>query len=131
SYPFIGSYLGAVTTRIVTTGPQSGRGTWYDFNQITSTTTTYTYPTYSAIYTSYTTNVTTTVTYYDYILDSFNYQMSDMGSSGSPAKVYVRGDAILYLTGSGNLSGITIESGKSLKLYAPAPSVVLGGNENG
>ncbi len=126
TFPTAGTYLGSVTTRVVTSGPPSGRGTWYDYNLITSTTTTYTYPTFAVNYSSYTTNSTTTVTHYDFILDSGNYQIDSLSGS-----VYVRGEAILYVTSSANLSGIVIKPGKSLKLYSSAPSVTLGGNDNG
>src|SRR5260221_8961290 len=140
TYPLAGTYVGTVVTRVVNSGPQIGRGTWYDYNMITSTTTTYTYPTFTATYSSYNTNSTTTVTYYDYILDSGNYQATDLngGSPGQPASIYVRGNAILYVTASANLGGnaagnpgIAIKPGKSLRFYSSAPTVTLCGNDTG
>ena len=126
TYPAAGTYLGSVTTRVVSSGPPSGRGTWYDFNHITGTTTTYTYPTFIANYSSSNTNTTTTVTYYNYILDSLNYQIADLSGS-----VYVRGNAVLYVTSSANMSGIVIQPGQTLKLYSAAANVTLAGNLNG
>ena len=35
TYPAAGTYVGSVTTRVVSNGPPAGRGTFYDFNQIT------------------------------------------------------------------------------------------------
>jgi len=71
------------------------------------------------------TNKTTGVaTYYDYILDSGNYQMVSMHGT-----VYVRGAATVYVTDSLDISGLTIESGAGkLNLYSSASSVSLVGN---
>ena len=82
----------------VTNGPQSGRGTWYDYNQITSTTTIYSYPTFTATYAGYTTNAANSTTYYDYILDTGNYQIANLSGS-----VLVRGDATTFSVDGENL----------------------------
>jgi hypothetical protein len=86
----------------------------------------YTYPTFTYSTTNFSTNVTTTTTYYDYILDSGNYELASLSG-----KTYVRGDAVLLVTDTINLSGqdsITIASGKTLKLYMSGASANLGGN---
>jgi hypothetical protein len=59
TYPSAGTFLGSVATRIVSTGNPSGRGTWYDYNQISS----YNYPTYTYNYPTYTYTYPTTFTY--------------------------------------------------------------------
>ena len=45
TYPAKGTYVGGVSTNVVTKGPPSGRGKWYIYNLITYET--YTYNTYS------------------------------------------------------------------------------------
>ena len=109
----------------MTSGPQSGRGTWYNYSRITSTNTIYSYPTFTATYANYTTNAANTVTYYDYILDSGNYQLANLSGS-----VLVRETATLLVTDSLNISGqggIFINSGASLNLYVSAPTASIGG----
>ena len=83
----------------------------------------YTHPTFSYTSTSYTTNWSTNVTYYNYILDDGNWELSGLNGS-----VYVKGDARLYVTASLDASSLTIEPGKSLNLYCGAPSAKLTGN---
>jgi len=83
----------------------------------------YTYPTFSAVYGAYTTNVNVTVTYYDYILSDGNYQVANLNGS-----IYVQGNAVLLVTSSGTLTGLTIADGKSLQLYNQSPSFSLSGN---
>ena len=102
TFPAAGTYAN-LTTRLVTTGPQTGRGTWYDYNAVTST-----------------------PTYFDYILSTDNYTLANLSGA-----MYVSGNAVLYVTSSANLSGIVIKPGASLKIYSAAPSVTLGGNDNG
>ena len=71
----------------------------------------------------YITPTNSTGTYYNYVLDSGNYQLS--GLSGN---ILVLGDANLYVSSSCNLTGLTIEWNKHLNLYSSAPSVSLAGN---
>ena len=126
TYPSAGTYVGAITTNIVTNGKNSERGTWYTYNQVTSVTTFYSYPTFTASYANYTTNLANTATYYDYILDSGNYQLANLSGS-----VLVRGNATLLVTDDINISGqggIYINSGASLNLYVSAPTASIGGN---
>jgi hypothetical protein len=126
TYPAAGSYVGTVTTNIVSNGQQSERGTWYNYTQIDSTATVYNYPTFTASYATYTTNAANSVTYYDTILDSGNYQIGSLSGS-----VLVRGSATLLVTDSLNISGsggIYIQSGASLSLYVSAPSATIAGN---
>jgi len=125
TYPGAGTYIGSVTTNVVSNGPQSGRGTWYVYNIMTGTTTTYTYPTFSATYVTYTTNAANTVTYYDEILGDGNYQLGTLSG-----KVLVTGNATLLVTDSINISGqggIFINAGASLNLYVSAPTVSISG----
>lgn len=76
---------------------------------------------------SYTTNVASQS--YAYVLDTGNYQLSALSLSG-PSQMLVRGDAVLYLTGSMAMAGqaqINIAAGASLKIYV-AGTVDLKGN---
>ena len=72
----------------MTSGPQANRGTWYDYNQITGTTTYYSYPTFTATYVNYTTNAANTAIWYDCILNDGNYELARLKGS-----VLVLGDA--------------------------------------
>jgi hypothetical protein len=83
----------------------------------------YTYPTFVAVYGTRTTNGTVTVTYYDYILGDGNYQLSTLNGS-----VYVQGNAVLLVTSSATPTSLTIADGKSLQFYNQAPSFSLSGN---
>ncbi|MEY2408555.1 MAG: hypothetical protein QOF48_1225 [Verrucomicrobiota bacterium] len=123
NYPAAGTYIPPVTTYQVTSGPQSGRGTYYTYQLITGTTTTYTYPIFTIVSTAVTTNTATTVASYDYILDDGNYQLSSLSGT-----VYVRGHAVLYVTGSTSVGGLTIKPGAHLDLYSNGSSVGLAGN---
>ncbi|MDX1952100.1 MAG: hypothetical protein SFY81_07930 [Verrucomicrobiota bacterium] len=125
SYPTAGSYVGNVVTRIVTSGPRSGRGTWYDYQKITG----YTYTTTTYTYNTVTTNSTTTTETYDYVLDSANYETTSLSLSGQ-SKMLIRGEAVLYVTGNVSMTGqsqIIILPGASLKIYV-AGSANLAGN---
>ena len=130
TYPAIGTYLGAITTNVVSTGPPSGRGTWYNYSNIVSytyqttsyqyTTNTYTYTsTFNYTYTTTTTNSVVTTSSYAYVLGSGNYQLSSLSLSGQ-AQMLVTGTAVLYVVGSVAMAGqsqIIIAPGASLKLY--------------
>ena len=83
----------------------------------------YTYNRYTCSATLSSTNVTYTATYYDYILDTGNYQLADLSGS-----VYVKGAATLYVTDTLNMTALTIKNGNSLALYSSAPSVTIAGN---
>ena len=110
---------GPVTTTI-TTNWNGGH------NHITGYTTNYAYPTFTATTTTTTTNTTSAATYYDFILDqNVNYQIGTLNGS-----VYVNAKAVLYVTTSLNISSMTINSGKTLNLYASVPSVSLSGNNS-
>lgn len=124
-YPAPGSYLGAVVTRVVTTGPPEGRGTWYDYAAITGTITYYSYPTFTATYIAYTTNAANSAVYYDYILGTGNYELASLSG-----KVLVTGQASLWVTSSLNISGqggIWIQPGASLNLYVSAATASIAG----
>ncbi len=123
NYPAIGTYLPPVTTYQVNNGPPSERGWYYTYERIDGFTTNYSYPTYTVVNCTYSTNSATTVTTYDYILDNGNYQLSSLSGT-----VYVRGRAVLYVTGSTSVGGLTIKPGAHLDLYSNASSVGLAGN---
>jgi hypothetical protein len=111
-------YVGGVTTRIVTTGPQEGRGTWYDYNKITG----YTYNTTTYTYNTTTTNATTTTETYAYILDTDQYELTSLSLSGS-SKMLVRGHATLYL--SGTSENTFTMTGQSLIIILPGASLTV------
>lgn len=72
------------------------------------------------------TNADGTVTYYDYILDDGNYQLSTLGG-----KTYVRGNATLLVTSSIQMTGsdeLRIQTNKTFKLYMSGATANLGGN---
>ncbi|HXG46689.1 MAG TPA: collagen-binding domain-containing protein, partial [Methylomirabilota bacterium] len=83
----------------------------------------FTHPTFTYTSTSYATNWFTNVTYYDYILDDGNWELSSLNGS-----VYVKGDAVLYVTSSLNISALVIKPGETLNLYCAAASASLSGN---
>jgi hypothetical protein len=131
--PAPGTYIGNVVTRVVTSGPPSGRGTWYDFQKITG----YTYPATVYTYTLNTTNFTTSTTTYSYALYNGAYQMSSLMMSASE-KMIILGNATLYVVGDISLTGqsqITIAPGGSLKLYVGGANAKFAGagimNESG
>jgi hypothetical protein len=125
TFPAAGTYLGSVVTRVVTSGPSSKRGTWYDYQAITG----YTYTGYTYSYLLNTTNYTTSSDTYAYVLGNNAYQLSSLsisGSAGPSSTMLVTGNAILYVTGDISLQGnaqIVIAPGASLRLY-------VGGNAN-
>ena len=123
TYPAAGTFLGSVATRVVSSGPDSGRGTWYDYNRIVG----YSWQSISYTYQTITTNATTTTATYNYILDDGDYQLPNLSGT-----VCVRGNARLYVPGSCSLSGITIQDGRHLSLYngtaTGSQSVSLAGN---
>jgi len=125
TYPSAGTYIGSVTTNVVSNGPQSGRGTWYVYNVKTARLRLTPTPTFSANYATYTTNAANTAPYYDIILGDGNYQLGTLSGS-----VLVKGNATLLVTDSISISGqggIFINSGASLSLYVSAPTVSIGG----
>ncbi|HYV32521.1 MAG TPA: hypothetical protein VEO53_15625, partial [Candidatus Binatia bacterium] len=83
----------------------------------------YTYSTYVCNIPLSITNSSTNVAYYDYILDDGNYQMADLHGT-----VYVRGNAILYVTSTLTISALVIQPGDSLKLYCAAAVASISGN---
>jgi hypothetical protein len=132
TYPEAGTYVGTVTTREVTDGPQSGRGTWYDFNKITGYEYNYTAVIYN--YWTSTTNITYFTNTYAYALGDGNYSLSSLIMSGNDTTektMIVTGDAVLYVTGDVSITGnasIVIAPGASLKLYVAGSSAKLLGN---
>lgn len=128
--PSAGTYVGSIVTNVISTGPPSGRGTWYDYSNIVSysynvisyqyPTNSYTYTaTFNYTYTGTTTNMAVTTSSYSYVLGTGNYQLSSLSLSGQAAMI-VTGRAVLYVTGSTAMAGqaqIIIAPGASLKLY--------------
>lgn len=126
SPPSAGKYVGNVVVRVVTSGPPAGRGTWYDYQAIVS----YSYPTTVYTYAQNTTGFTTSSATYDYVLGTGNYEMQSMSMSGG-AKMIVKGDAVLYVTGNLSMTGqseLIIAPGASLKIYVGGPTAKFAGN---
>jgi hypothetical protein len=124
-FPAAGTYIGNVVTRVVTSGPPSGRGTWYDYQAIKS----YSYPTTVYTYAQNSTNYTITTATYDYALGTGNYQMTSLNMSGGT--MIVTGDAVLYVTGDVSMTGLAqliIAPGASLKLYVGGSTAHFAGN---
>jgi hypothetical protein len=124
TFPAAGTYLGNVVTRTVTGGARASRGTWYDYNRITS----YTYTTTSYSWSTSLGTVTTTTNSYDYVLDTGNYQLASLTMSGQSGMV-VRGDAVLYIPGDMTMDGqaqITILPGASLTVYVGGAASLTG-----
>lgn len=124
-FPASGTYVGNVVTRVVTSGPPSGRGTWYDYQAIKS----YSYPTTVFTYAQNTTNYTITSATYDYALGTGDYQMTALNMSGGT--MIVTGDAVLYVTGDVSMTGLAqliIAPGASLKLYVGGSTAHFAGN---
>jgi hypothetical protein len=77
----------------------------------------------SYTYYDYSDSVTLQSQHYDWVLDSGNYELSELTGN-----VLIRGNATLYVTDNINTQSITINPGASLKLYTSAPSVSITGN---
>ncbi len=127
NFPAVGTYIGNVTTRLVTTGngKKAVTTTWYDYAVISG----YTYQTTTYTYNTTTTNTTTQSTSYAYVTDTGNYQVNSFSMSGQ-SEYLVRGDTVLYIVGSFSMAGqaqITILPGASLKIYVGG-SASLAGN---
>lgn len=138
-YPQNGTYVPPVITKVVDSGPSSGRGTWYGYYRITGytytydvttykyPTHTYSYPTYSYTYNNYNTNTIYQTNYYDQILQSGKYYMSGALSG----KTIVLGKAELVCAGGINFSGndvLKIATGASLTNWVGGTSVKIAGN---
>ena len=68
--------------------------------------------------------------YYEYVLQSARFLMSNL-TLGGDERMYVLGDAELFVTTGLNISGnasIIIANGASLRLYVGATNAVIGGN---
>jgi hypothetical protein len=131
--PAAGTYIGNVVTRVVTSGPPSSRGTWYDFQQITS----YSYPATVYSYLLNTTNFTTSTKKYTYALYTGAYQMNSLVMS-STETIIILGNATLYVVGDISMTGqsqLIIAPGGSLKLYVGGATTKFAGggimNETG
>lgn len=122
-YPPAGTYVGPVTTNIVTSGPPSGRGTWYIYSVVTG----YSYPAYTYTYNLYATNVVTTTNFYQNILNSGDYEAPSLSGS-----TIVTGTARLVLPNGLNMAtndAITIAPQAQLVLYNGGSSVSISGHE--
>jgi hypothetical protein len=146
TYPEAGTYVGSVTTRVVSNGPPSGRGTWYDYYLITGRTytyavyaytysttfsysylaPTYTYPEPTYSYAVYQTTAVYTTNHYDHVLINGDYYASAISGT-----VYVHGKARLVLPNGLSMSGsdsFIIGPNGSVQVYAAGTSVTVGGN---
>ena len=131
TYPAAGTYVGSVTTNVVTTGNPSGRGTWYIYNLITGIAsytypvTTYSYPTYTYMYTVYLTTPTYTTNHYDNIIGNGDYYASSLSGS-----TIVTGKGRLVLPNGLNMAngdGITIAQGGSIQIFSGGTGITIGG----
>jgi hypothetical protein len=126
TFPPAGTYVGAVVTRVVTSGPPANRGAWYDYARITG----YNYLTTVYTYNLTTTNLIKSTNTYTYVLRNGNYQVDSLSMSGNDTMI-VLGDAVLYVVRDFSMTGnaqATIIPGASLKLYVGGPSAALAGN---
>jgi hypothetical protein len=146
NYPADGTYVGSVATRVVTSGPKDGRGTWYDFNRITSRTytytvysytyptafsfsylaPTYTYPAFTYSYVIYQTTPTYTTNHYDHVLINGDYLATAITGS-----VFVQGKARLVLPNGLDMSGgqsFQLGPNGSIEIWAGGTSVTVSGN---
>jgi hypothetical protein len=137
NFPAAGTYTGAISTNIVTSGHQENRGTWYSYNRIVSYTytvvsyqfpsATYTYAGVNYTWTGIVTNMVVTTASYAYVLGTGKYQLSSLqlaGSDPSQSTMLITGNATLYITGDMQMTGnsqIIIDPNATLKLY-------IGGN---
>lgn len=132
TYPAAGTYLGGVTTNVVTTGNPSGRGTWYIYSLVTGITS-YTYPTktysysgYTYSYSVYVTTPTYTTNHYDHVIGNGDYYATSLSGS-----TIVTGKGRLVLPNGLNMSsgdGITIAAGGSITIYSGGTDIAIGGN---
>jgi hypothetical protein len=120
TYPAAGTYVGTVVTRVVTTGPPAGRGTWYDYNRITG----YTYSTTTYTYNTGVTNATTTTETYAYVLDTDSYEVTSLSMSGSE-KMLVRGNAILYISSTSTSGDVFSMAGNAEIIILPGASLTV------
>ena len=150
TYPIAGTYIGGVSTNVVSNGPPSGRGTWYSYNYIsgyTYPTYTYTYPTYTFTYNLYSTNTIYCTNSYNNIL----WGTSDLSKTNcyaantlSGQTVVIGDNVVLALPNGLNMSGsdtITImpaanvvgapvnaPPGAGILVYSGGTSISVGGN---
>jgi hypothetical protein len=114
TYPAPGTYIGGVTTNIVTTGPAKNRGTWYIYQGITG---------YSWGYTAYTTN------YFDHV---FNVSGSYQAASIAGKKVLIQAPDVILVLPNGlavtSNEQITIADGGRLTVHFGGTSCSLSGN---
>ncbi len=146
TYPEAGTYVGTVTTRVVSSGPPSGRGTWYDYYRISGRTytylvysytyptsfsfsylaPTYTFPEFTYSYAIYESSAVYSTNTYDYILGNGDYLATSLSG-----RVYVKGKARLVLPNGLSMSGndqFIIGPNGSVEVYAGGTSVTVGGN---
>ena len=135
SFPVANTYLGGATTNIVSTGPPSGRGTWYSYNLITGytypTPTSYSYPTNTYTFNLYTTNsVTLTNTYANILWGSpttTNYYVS---SALNGQSIVLGPNVVLALpNGMTGAENLTINPGANILLCAGGTSFTAAGNQ--
>ena len=129
TYPPAGTYIGGVTTNVVSTGPVAGRGTWFGFNHISGYTynvKTYNVPQYTYTYDLYNTNTFYFTNFYDNILLADGKYVS----SSLNGKTFISGPNVLLAMPNG-LSGsenFTFNNGANMAVYAAGTSVAISGN---
>jgi hypothetical protein len=139
--PLAGTYVGTVTVNVVTSGPVSGRGTWYTYNQITSTsyaynlitgmtytynTYTYTYPVYTYNYNTYTTNSVLTTNVYDHIFAANTSYVTDTLTG----KCLVAGPYVTLAIRNGlnGAESLTWQQGASLLVFSGGTAITVSGS---
>lgn len=112
-FPAEGTYIGPVTTNIVTKGPPADRGTWYTYQKII----------YSWNDTGYKTN------YYDHVIEvGGSYKASSL--DGKKVLVQAPGVTLVLPNGLtiGNHELVEIASGANLTIYAGGTTCSINGN---
>lgn len=153
AYPNPGTYVGGVSTNVVSNGPPSGRGTWYDFNQISGISGynynvyTYSYPTYTYAYNLYSTNIlwytnsyatilwgTSDITKTNcYVVNSLSGQTAVVGDNvvlALPNGLSMSGGDTINIIPSGNVPAMPTSSppGAGVLVYSGGTSCAIGGN---
>jgi hypothetical protein len=150
TYPTDYTYVGVVTTNIVSNGPPSGRGTWYTCNLITGYTypvMSYTYPTYTYTWSLYGTNVTYSTNSYNnilwgttdlsvtnkYVANSLSGQTAVVGNNvvlALPNGLSMSGNDTITIMPAGNVPIMpsTAPPGAGLLVYSGGTSISIGGN---
>lgn len=133
-YPTAGTYVGGVTTNVVTTGNPGGRGTWYSFYLIggyTYPVPSYIYPSYSYVSTLYQTNSYTVTNHYDNILYGNTTGTNYYVSSALTGQSIVTGPNVVLAMPNGmtGVENLTFNQGANILIYSGGTSFSAAGNQ--